>query len=194
MASIFSRMFGGGRRWNAFNNEPGSGNGSDLGTGAAGGQAGPTGAAVAPSATAAASPLDYAPLPRERIAGLRSLFTWNGWMVRSVWHVGCGCVLLKIRAGLAASYCLPCLAPSTDQPTRPLNGNNPQQGISIIQYLFVLAYCLVGIMVGLSVAQALVSGSAGYAVLYLILAPVWLLILTMILRCVTPAGLGFPAT
>lgn len=81
MASVFSRMFGGGRRWNAFN-EPGSGNGSDLGTGAAGGQAGPTAGAVAPSATAAASPLDYAPLPRERIAGLRSLFTWNGWMVR----------------------------------------------------------------------------------------------------------------
>lgn len=49
-------------------------------------------------------------------------------------------------------------------------------------------------MVGLGVAQALVSGSAGYAVLYLILAPVWLLILTMILRCVTRAGLDIPAT
>lgn len=71
---------------------------------------------------------------------------------------------------------------------RPLPTRTPiRQGIGIIQYLFVLAYCLVGIFVALSVAQALMSGSAGYALLYLILAPVWLLILTMVLRCVPKA-------
>jgi hypothetical protein len=69
-------------------------------------------------------------------------------------------------------------------PLRTPHATPHHQGISIIQYLFVLAYCLVGIFCFLAVAQALLSGSAGYAILYLVLTPVWMLIITMAFRSV----------
>ncbi len=39
-----------------------------------------------------------------------------------------------------------------------------------------------GIFCFLAIAQAVLSGSAGYAILYLVLAPIWMLILTMAFR------------
>ncbi len=89
--AFFSRWFGGGRRWSAF--DGGNNNGSELGgvgAGSAGGAAAGTGGpgAAGTAALAAATPFEYAPLPKERIGGVRGLFTWNAWMVRAqLWYV-----------------------------------------------------------------------------------------------------------
>lgn len=130
MAGFFSRWFG-NRRWNSFEDR----GGGEMGGGPAGPSTASASGGAGAAAAAAAPAFEFAPLPKLRIAGIKSLFTWNAWM-----------------------------------------------GISIIEYLFVLAYCLLGVFMVMGIFQAVTSGSAGYALLYIVLAPIWLLILTMALR------------
>ena len=41
-----------------------------------------------------------------------------------------------------------------------------KQGIAIVQWSFVLFYCVLGVVCFLAIAQAVLSGSAGVAIMY----------------------------
>ena len=154
MPSFFSRFFG-PRRY--------SGQWNEDSTGPTG--AGPT--TVAPPPPATAAPFDYMPLPKERIASLKGVFSFDKWVGVSVvqWF-----------------YVSQHIARKVEPPT----------WIIMRMYLIsshmhnmqVLFYCLVGTLLFLSVAQALLVGSAGIAVMYLILSPIFFLLFTMAARII----------
>jgi len=64
-------------------------------------------------------------------------------------------------------------------------GFSSWQGVSIIEWFFVLFYSIVGVLMFLNVANAIIMGSAGLAILYLVLAPIFFLLLTMAARVFT---------
>lgn len=155
MSSFFSRFFG-PRRYSGQWNE----NGGST-------SANPTSVAPPPSTTtAAAAPFDYMPLPKERIASLKGAFSFDKWVGVSVvqwFFVSIACHIAQSRA-----------AHSHQCPSSHVRTTTMQ----------VLFYCLVGTLLFLSVAQALLVGSAGIAVMQLILAPIFFLLLTLMARVI----------
>jgi len=59
------------------------------------------------------------------------------------------------------------------------------QGVSIIEWFFVLFYSMVGVIMFLSIVQAMTMGSAGLAILYMVLSPIFFVLLTMAARVFT---------
>ena len=64
-------------------------------------------------------------------------------------------------------------------------GFSSWQGVSIIEWFFVLFYSMMGVILFLNIANAVIVGSAGLAILYLVLAPIFFLLLTMAARVFT---------
>ena len=64
-------------------------------------------------------------------------------------------------------------------------GFNSWQGVSLMEWFFVLFYSMVAVWMFLNVANAVIMGSAGLAILYVILAPIFFLLLTMAARVFT---------
>eukprot|EP00624_Nannochloropsis_granulata_P004454 evm.model.NODE_3200_length_18072_cov_20.463037.7 len=64
-------------------------------------------------------------------------------------------------------------------------GFSSWQGVPLMESFFVLFYSMLGVLMFLNVANAVIMGSAGLAILYLVLAPIFFLLLTMAARVFT---------